>query len=105
MSAKAIERRWQTSDTLIEDVASPVSSTDDEYEITNQVAARLPGLLASDYRLPPEVTRPSSEHHVTYPIYTTPDDSWSLASVAWNVGQRTPAHGHPVQAEGTLMQP
>ena len=84
MSAKAIERRWQTLGTVIEDVASVVSSTDDEYEITNQVAARLPGLLVSDYRLPPEVTRPSNEHHVTYPIYTIPDDSWSLASVVWN---------------------
>ena len=49
MSAKAIERRWQTLDTFTEDVASLVSSIDDEYEITNQVAARLSGLLASDY--------------------------------------------------------
>jgi hypothetical protein len=58
VSAKAIERGWQTLDTFIEDVASLASSTDDAYEITNQVAARLSGLLASDYRLPPEVTRP-----------------------------------------------
>lgn len=53
-------------DTVIEDVASLVSSIDDEYEITNQVAARLSGLLASDYRLPPEVTRPSNEHHALH---------------------------------------
>lgn len=56
-----------TLDTFIEDVASVVSSSiDDEYEITNQVAARLPGRLASDYRLAPEVTRPSNEHHALH---------------------------------------
>src|ERR687891_198144 len=87
-------RRRQTLDTFIEDVASLVSSIDDEYEITKQVAARLSALLAGDYRLPPEVTRPSNERHVTYPLYIAPDDSWSLASVVWNVGQRTPVHGH-----------
>jgi predicted metal-dependent enzyme (double-stranded beta helix superfamily) len=81
-------------DTFIEDVASLVGSIDGEHEITNQVAALLSGLLASGYRLPPEVTRPSNEHHVTYPLYIAPDDSWSLASVVWNVGQRTPVHGH-----------
>src|SRR3954451_16565365 len=81
-------------DTFIEDVASLVSSIDDEYEITNQVAARLSDLLAGDYRLPPEVTRPSNEHHVTYPLYIAPDNSWSLASVVWSPGQRTPVHGH-----------
>ncbi|WP_433428508.1 hypothetical protein [Nonomuraea sp. CA-141351] len=81
-------------DTFIKDVASLVSSIDDEYEITKQVAALLSDLLASDYRLPPEVIRPSNERHVNYPLYIAPDDSWCLASVVWNVGQRTPVHGH-----------
>jgi predicted metal-dependent enzyme (double-stranded beta helix superfamily) len=81
-------------DTFIEDVAALVSSIDDEYEITDQVAARLSALLASGFRLPPEVTRPSDERHVTYPLYIAPDDSWSLACVVWNVSQRTPVHGH-----------
>jgi 3-mercaptopropionate dioxygenase len=91
---RAAEPRRQTVDTFITDVASLVAGGDDEYEITEQVAARLSGLLASGYRLPSEVTRPSNEHHVTYPLYIAPDDSWSLASVVWNVGQRTPVHGH-----------
>jgi 3-mercaptopropionate dioxygenase len=33
-------------------------------------------------------------HHVTYPLYVAPDDSWSMASVVWDVGQRTPVHSH-----------
>ena len=80
--------------TFIDDVGLVVSSTDDEYEITKRVAERLSDLLAGGYRLPPEVTRPSPVHHVTYPLYIAPDDSWSMASVVWDVGQRTPVHSH-----------
>jgi predicted metal-dependent enzyme (double-stranded beta helix superfamily) len=32
--------------------------------------------------------------HVTYPLYIAPDDSWSMASVVWDVGQRTNVHSH-----------
>jgi 3-mercaptopropionate dioxygenase len=81
-------------DTFITDVASLVSSIDDEYEITNLVAERMSALLAGGYRLPPEVTRPSKERHVTYPLYIAPDESWSLACVVWNMGQTTPVHSH-----------
>ncbi|TDD08178.1 hypothetical protein E1292_11870 [Nonomuraea deserti] len=81
-------------DTFIKDVTSLVSGIDDEYELTNQIAARLSDLLAGDYRLPRKFTRASDEHHVTYPLYIAPDASWSLACVVWNVGQRTPVHGH-----------
>jgi predicted metal-dependent enzyme (double-stranded beta helix superfamily) len=89
-----VTMRAETLDTFIEDVASLVSSTGDEYEITKRVAGRLSALLASGYRLPPEFTRPSGEHHVTYPLYIAPDDSWTLAAVVWNAGQRKPVHGH-----------
>jgi 3-mercaptopropionate dioxygenase len=80
--------------TFIDDVGRMVSSTDDEHEITERVAKRLSDLLAGGYRLPPELTRPSPERHVTYPLYIAPDDRWSIASVVWDVGQRTPVHSH-----------
>jgi len=80
--------------TFLDDVQLVVDSTDDEHEITKLVAERLSALLAGGYRLPPELTRPSSEHHVNYPLHIAPDDSWSVAAVVWNVGQRTPVHGH-----------
>jgi predicted metal-dependent enzyme (double-stranded beta helix superfamily) len=79
---------------FIDDVGLVVSSTDDEHEITARVGRRLSALLASGYRLPPEVTRASSVRHVTYPLYIAPDDSWSMASVVWDVGQRTNVHSH-----------
>lgn len=80
--------------TFIDDVAAVVATTDDEHEITELVGARLSALLASDYRLPPEYTRPSAEHHVNYPLHIAPDGSWCLAAVVWSPGQRTPVHGH-----------
>ena len=80
--------------TFIDDVGLVVRSTDDEHEITARVAERLSALLACGYRLPPEVTLSSSERHLTYPLYIAPDDSWSLASVVWDMGQRTKVHSH-----------
>jgi predicted metal-dependent enzyme (double-stranded beta helix superfamily) len=84
----------ETLEAFIADVASVVDSTDDEHEITELVAERLSALLAGGYRLPPELTRPSNERHVNYPLYIAPDDSWSLACVVWNTGQRTTVHSH-----------
>ncbi|MFI6274764.1 hypothetical protein [Streptomyces sp. NPDC050988] len=80
--------------TFIDDVGLVVRGTDDEHEITARVAERLSALLADGYRLPPEVTRSSPVRHLTYPLYIAPDDSWSMASVVWDVGQRTKVHSH-----------
>ncbi|WP_328688577.1 hypothetical protein OHA74_50645 [Streptomyces phaeochromogenes] len=80
--------------TFIDDVGLVVRSTDDEHEITARVAERLSALLAAGYRLPPEATRSSPERHLTYPLYIAPDDSWSLASVVWDMGQQTKVHSH-----------
>ena len=80
--------------TFIDDVGFVVGSTDDEYEITARIPERLSALLAVGNRLPPEVTRPSPVRHVTYPLYIAPDGSGSMASVVWDMGQRTPVHGH-----------
>lgn len=80
--------------TFITDVEHVVGTTDDEHEITARVAERLSALLASGYRLPPELTRPAHDRHVNYPLHIAADKSWSLAAVVWNTGQRTPVHGH-----------
>jgi 3-mercaptopropionate dioxygenase len=80
--------------TFIDDVELVVGSTDDEHEITARVAELLSSLLAGGYRLPPEVTRSSPVRHMTYPLYLAPDESWSMASVVWDVGQQTNVHSH-----------
>jgi predicted metal-dependent enzyme (double-stranded beta helix superfamily) len=79
---------------FIDDVEFVLGATDDEQEITRRVADHLSALLRSGYRLPPELTRPSADHHVTYPLHVDPEDRWSLVSVVWAVGQRTPVHSH-----------
>ena len=79
---------------FIDDVELVLASTDDEHEITRRLADRLSALLSSGYRLPPEVTRPSADHHVTYPLHIDPEDRWSMVSVVWAPGQRTPVHSH-----------
>jgi predicted metal-dependent enzyme (double-stranded beta helix superfamily) len=79
---------------FIDDVAAVLAGTDDEHEITKRVADRLSALLATDFRLPAELTRPAADHHVNYPLHIAPDGSWSLVCVVWNLGQRTPVHGH-----------
>lgn len=90
MSATTVD----TLDVFIAEVASLVAGTDDEHLVTARVAERLSALLASGYRLPPEVTRPSNDRHVTYPLHIAPDESWSLACVVWDLGQQTPVHSH-----------
>lgn len=83
-----------TLQTFIDDVDQVVRSTDDEHEITARVSELMAALLAGGYRLPPEAARASSERHVTHPLYIAPDESWSMASVVWDVGQRTNVHSH-----------
>ncbi|GAB3751406.1 cysteine dioxygenase family protein [Microlunatus parietis] len=79
---------------FIEDVDRVVADTDDQYELTARISPLMAELLTDGYRLPDECTRPSPDHNMTYPLYIAPDDSWCLASVVWDVDQRTPVHGH-----------
>jgi predicted metal-dependent enzyme (double-stranded beta helix superfamily) len=81
-------------ESFIDEVSGVVAGSDDEQEITSHVVALLSGLLAGGYRLPPQVTRPSPDRHVTYPLHIAQDGSWSMASVVWDVGQQTPVHSH-----------
>ncbi len=79
---------------FVDDVQVVLDKTDDQHEITKLVAERLNALLGSGYELPPAFTRPSKERHLNYPLYLAPDESWCVVSVVWNMGQRTPVHGH-----------
>ncbi|MFJ8581809.1 hypothetical protein [Micromonospora sp. NPDC093277] len=83
-----------TLDAFVADVTGFVDSTRDEHELTGLVADRLSTLLASDYRLPQALTRPSPRRHLNHPLYIAPDRSWSFACVVWNTGQQTPVHSH-----------
>lgn len=82
-------------DAFIGDVTTITGSGSSEQEVTSRVAEALTRLLAQeDFRLPDEMIVPSEERYVMYPLYVAPDDSFSVASAVWNVGQSTPVHGH-----------
>ena len=66
-----------TLQAFIDDVEVVVGSTDDEHEITKRVGELLSALLASDYQLPPEFTRPSADHATGK---FTPGPSLSIAA-------------------------
>lgn len=65
-----------------------------EHGITVRVADRLRALLASGMALSPEIVAPREESYVMRPLHVDPDGHFSIACAVWNVGQKTPVHGH-----------
>ncbi|MFF5989414.1 cysteine dioxygenase family protein [Prauserella flavalba] len=79
---------------FIADVGLIVAEGADESRTTEQVADRLRELLASGLQLSEAVVRPREDRYVMRPLYVHPDAGFSIACAVWNVGQRTPVHGH-----------
>lgn len=81
-------------DQFIENVAAIVQKGGDERFVTAQVAAALGVLLKSNYELPTKYRVPNKNKYVLYPVYVAPDESFSVASAVWDVGQAAPIHDH-----------
>jgi predicted metal-dependent enzyme (double-stranded beta helix superfamily) len=81
-------------DEFITRVHDAVHTSDDENEITQSVAEALRTLLAAGYAPAKEKMMPHPDHYVMYPLYIAQDESFSVASAVWDVGQGTPTHGH-----------
>ena len=79
---------------LIEKVGDLVHEIEDERTLTARVAAVLSDALASGLDIPAGARRPDPERYVMYPLHVAEDESFSIASAVWNVGQGTPVHGH-----------
>ena len=79
---------------LIDQVTTLVKTYSDEHELAPKVAEVLTRVLADGLDLPNGATRPDPNRYVMYPLYIAPDESFSIASAVWNVGQGTPVHGH-----------
>src|SRR5690625_3060955 len=66
-----------------------------EVDITQKVADRLEKMLEfKDEILLEKFKQPNPEHYVMYPVFVAPDNSFSIASAVWDVGQTTPPHDH-----------
>lgn len=81
-------------DALVDVVQETVRQESAETLITQRVLAALEELLASGWKVPEDRCRPHDDHYVMYPLYVAADDSFSIASAVWGVGQGTPVHGH-----------
>ncbi|MGG1664065.1 hypothetical protein [Brevibacillus sp. NRS-1366] len=79
---------------FIADVDAIVRNGGDEYNITKRVAARMQELLGGNDILPAAFMKPNPDKYTLYPVYVAPDDSFSIASAVWDVGQSTPIHDH-----------
>ncbi|PRZ40847.1 putative metal-dependent enzyme (double-stranded beta helix superfamily) [Antricoccus suffuscus] len=79
---------------LIDRVAGIVEAYPDEHVLTPKVAEALTEALARGLDLPAATTRPNPDRYVMYPLYIADDESFSIASAVWDVGQGTPVHGH-----------
>ncbi|TCP47826.1 putative metal-dependent enzyme (double-stranded beta helix superfamily) [Tamaricihabitans halophyticus] len=83
----------------VHDFALTVRALVDHYpnerDVTASIADTLAELLADKaFTLPASHITAHPDHYVMYPLYVAPDGAFSIASAVWNVGQRTPVHGH-----------
>lgn len=81
-------------DGFIAEVGLIVAEQSQEERITARVAARLRELLAAGLELTPEMMAPREERYVMRPLHIDPAGRFSIACAVWDVGQKTPVHGH-----------
>ncbi len=79
---------------LVQQVDELVTTIPDEHDLTAKVAEVLRAGLAAGLEIPAPAMKPDPERYVMYPLHVAPDNSFSIASAVWDVGQGTPVHGH-----------
>jgi predicted metal-dependent enzyme (double-stranded beta helix superfamily) len=76
------------------DVHEIVHEYNEEETITKEVSSLLQSLLKVEGFLNREYTKSNPLKDVDYLVYTAPDNSFSILSAVWDVGQSTPIHDH-----------
>lgn len=79
---------------FIADVAQLVKEEKDEQIVTKKVAKRMEQFLDEKAVIPEAFKQPNPDKYTLYPLYIAPDNSFSIASAVWDVGQSTPVHDH-----------
>ncbi len=67
---------------------------DGDRPLAEAVAARLKRLLADPDWLPAHHRMPADDGYCPHVVHVAPDGGWSLVSLVWKPGQRTPIHDH-----------
>ncbi len=66
----------------------------DDQPLADAVALRLRRLLADPAWLPLPYRVPADDRYRSHVVHVAPDGGWSLVSLVWQPGQRTPIHDH-----------
>lgn len=62
--------------------------------LPDAVTAALGEALAAGAWLLPEQQRASHDHYARHVVYADPENRYTIVSIAWGSGQRSPIHGH-----------
>lgn len=79
---------------FIEEVEDIINNNFSEEKTTNLVAEKMRNILEDSNIFPEAYKKPNPEKYTLYPVYIAPDNSFSIASAVWDVGQSTPIHDH-----------
>ncbi|MEH7524206.1 hypothetical protein V7149_13130, partial [Bacillus sp. JJ1503] len=79
---------------FIEYIDCLIKAKEDEKSITEKVANRMKEIMSIEGLIHEAFKKPNPNKYILYPIYVAPDNSFSIASAVWDVGQSTPIHSH-----------
>ena len=79
---------------FIEIVDELVKQNGPEEVLTQKVAEHMKELIQDESVFPDAYKQPNPDKYTLYPVYVAPDNSFSIASAVWDVGQSTPIHDH-----------
>jgi len=77
---------------LAERVGAAVALARDD--MAREVTAALREAIADNAWLPPERRRASHDNYARHLIYGDPEGRFSILSIVWDHGQKSPIHGH-----------
>jgi predicted metal-dependent enzyme (double-stranded beta helix superfamily) len=90
----SVEDMYPVLKNFINDIEVIVQIGGEEAVVTKKVAERMKELLLVDGVIPDVYKQPNPNKYTLYPVYIAPDNSFSIASAVWDVGQSTPIHDH-----------
>ena len=82
--------------TFVKELSLLVEQKPSEEIVFSKGKKLLENLIAVDDWLPEEFTKPHPQYYQQYLLYADPLDLFSVVSLVWGPGQKTPVHNHTV---------
>src|SRR5690625_996070 len=79
---------------FIDEIHELINKELTEEELTSAIAEEMEKIVKNKEAFPKKFWQPNSKKYTLYPIYIAQDNSFSIASAVWDVGQSTPIHDH-----------